>query len=1099
MPPLDAQPTETMVRQSHDDASTVTTEAGEAGNANAASQTSPQVNRRQFMTLMGASAALAGLTACRWPVENIAPYAGNDEAQIPGMPRRFATMMDLGGVAAGLVVTSYDGRPVKIEGNPDHPVSGGATTPIQQATILDMYDPDRSQQVLNNGQASSWAAFQAFITGQAGRMPQGEGLAVLAESSSSPTQMALRAKLAAKFPKMRWVTYDSVARENERDGAKMAFGKAVRTHLHCGNAKTILAFDGDLFDMHHPAAIRHAREFMTNRRVSVEQRNGAVKFHDAGGNPVANSLGMSRLYAIESTWSHTGSMADHRFAVRSSEIPMLVQALANMLGVENVPEAGGMKETIDAVQLGTIADDLRAAGKNAMVCAGAGQPAAVHALCHAINAKLGAVGTTVTYTAEGEANGGANQLAAMTDLAAAIDSGSVMTLLVLGGNPAYDAPADLKFAEKIDAVKARAHGAVIHHGVFFNYHETAAKADWHLPATHFLEAWGDGRAWDGSICMQQPLIQPLYEGKSTIELLALLLGEGPTRGYDLVRNNLKATLGNLGAAWRQALHVGVIAGTGAAAVNPGKVNVAGVITHIPAPAPVAKGTSEMAPCELSFTVDARIHDGRYVNNGWLVELPQFFTNLTWDNALLISPAQADAMKIKTGDLLDVTVGEQSIEVAAWVFPGQATNSAAIWLGFGRTHRAQNIHTPIEARDIKVGFSAEPLRTSGAYHTAAATVRRLNKKYPLSATQAPFGIDALGFHETQKRVPSLIRETTVENYQKDPGFVDFVDHIPAPAQLSGLHDYSEWLRPGETIKQPGRGKELVKDYNQGQQWGMAIDLSTCIGCGSCVAACNAENNIPVVGKDEIRIGREMHWLRVDRYFAGDDMVQPPVAHQPMTCIQCENAPCEQVCPVTATSHSDEGTNDMVYNRCIGTRYCMNNCPIKVRKFNFFWNQQNLTEVMKMRFNPQVTVRTRGVMEKCSYCQQRIQAAKIEARTSGHMKTEVQRKLVDGVLTDVSIAKPDMADGTIITACQQSCPTHAIVFGDLNEYDREHPEDSTKWSAVRRLQHRNHSYGLLDQLYLRPRTQYLARVRNPNTKIRSANGAAAPDAGHDDHSG
>ncbi|MGE0433771.1 MAG: 4Fe-4S dicluster domain-containing protein [Planctomycetota bacterium] len=1029
------------------------------------------VNRRQFLTLMGASAALAGLTACRWPIEKIAPYTGNDPEQVPGMPRRFATMMDLGGVAAGLLVTSYDGRPVKIEGNPDHPINAGATTAIQQATILDLYDPDRSQQVRmlkgDAHEASSWSAFQAALATSLAAMPNGQGLAVLARASSSDTQLRLRTALKAKYPQMQWVEFESISRDNERDGSKLAFGgRAFRTHYHTGNAKVVVAFDGDLFDG-HPAAIRHAREFFAKRRCSIDEHatgDKRIVFHDAAGNTVPNPAGMSRLYAIESGWSHTGTMADHRFATKSGNIPMLVQQLAKMLGVPGVAEAGGIEKIAGSVHLGKIAEDVRNAGANALVCAGATQPPAVHALCHAINAHLKS--TCVSYTNDADPDR-PSHAAAIEALSKSIESGAVRTLLILGGNPVFEAPADCKFAERIESIKKLDGGMVIHHGQFFNFNETAKASTWHLPETHFLESWGDGRAWDGTKCSQQPLIQPLYEGKSAIELLALLLGgDTPTRGYDLVRANAQMG-GAAGQAWRQSLFAGV-SGKPADKAIPGAVqNIAGIVSQLP-PAG-SEGT------ELSFVVDYRMHDGRFVNNGWLVELPEFFTTLTWDNALLISPTQADQLGLRAGDMVEVSTAGGKIELPAWLHPGQAPDSVAIWLGYGRVHRAQRFSQD----EIVVGVSVEPLRTTASFHMVGATLKKTGRKYPLSSTQLSFKIreDSIGFNGQQQRVPTLIRETSLDNYTKDPHFVDFADHIPPAKPLSGLHYYSEWLRPGEEIVQPARGKTDVKDYNHGQQWGMAIDLSACIGCGACVAACNAENNIPVVGKTEISLGREMHWIRVDRYFAGNDMVQPPVTHQPMTCLQCENAPCEQVCPVAATSHSDEGTNDMVYNRCIGTRYCMNNCPVKVRKFNFFYNNQNLTEVMKMRFNPQVTVRTRGVMEKCSYCQQRIQAAKIEARTSGKMKSEVQR--VNG--QEVTIQKPDVADGTIITACQQSCPTHAITFGDLNQYDRANPADQSKWSAVRRLQHKNRSYELLGQLNLRARTQYLGRVRNPNPAI------------------
>jgi MoCo/4Fe-4S cofactor protein with predicted Tat translocation signal len=957
--------------------------------------------RRSFLKVMGASMALAGLTACRWPTERIVPFASRPEGHVPGVAERYATAMEILGVATGLLVTSYEGRPIKIEGNPMHPGSLGATGAVAQASLLDLYDPDRSRMVVRTEGGreirAGWEDFTEFSRGHFGALGarRGEGLRVLAESSSSPTLEALRARFLKTFPKAVWHEYEPFSRDAERQGAALAFGRAYRTQVSLERAKVIVCLDADLLH-EHPAAVRLAREFAKGRR--------------------ADDGTMCRLWSVESRHSLTGSVSDHRLAVPSGLVPVVAGRIAAELFLRRgMALPAGFEEILPALrkcldhpwvpaETETIVEDLLAHRAASLLVAGPSQPAEVHALVHVVNAALGNSGVTVTCTPE-PAPERPTHLEAIRTLAADIEAGQVDTLLVLGGNPAFDAPADLRFAERLASVPTS-----IHLGLYRD--ETARACTWHLPRAHYLETWSDARAWDGTVGVVQPLIEPLWGGRTPIELIGTVLGEQPSKGYDLVRTTFRGLLGDgdFEARWRQVLHDGLLEGSAWA-------------PEVPALRPARWGAAlaalaEAAPhsgdgmLELVFVPDAKLLDGRFANNGWLQELPDPLTKLTWDNALLLAPADATALRISQEEVVRVSHEGHELEIPVYVMPGQAQGSATLSAGYGRRAGGRVAEG--------VGVNVYALRTSAAPFVGSCTVERTGRRARLATTQNHHAIDTVAVREIAKRTPVLLREATLEEYREHPDFAKHRGpHVP-DAPLFQPHAY------------------------EGHRWGMAIDLSACIGCGACVVACQAENNIPVVGKEEVARGREMHWIRVDRYFSGEPEA-PKVAHQPVTCQHCEDAPCEQVCPVQATVHDSEGLNVMVYNRCIGTRYCSNNCPYKVRRFNWFNNHKGLSSVEKMLYNPGVTVRGRGVMEKCTFCLQRINTAKIQAKND----------------------RRPLRDGEIVPACAQVCPAQAITFGDLND----------ETSRVRKLHDHERSYAMLEELGVKPQLHYLAKLRNP----------------------
>jgi MoCo/4Fe-4S cofactor protein with predicted Tat translocation signal len=1041
-----------------------------------ASEWNDPVGRRKFLKLMGASLALAGLTACtRQPTETIAPYAKQPEEIVLGNPLFYATAMPSCGAAMGLLVESHEGRPTKIEGNPDHPASLGATDLFSQASILSLYDPDRSQTLTYLGDITTWPAFlgavNAATTQQRAAEVQGGGLRILTETITSPTLAYQVKSLLADFPKAKWHQYEPAGSDQAREGARIALGQYASVIYKFDKADVVLSIDSDFLSC-GPASTRYARDFASKRRLEEGKDE------------------INRLYAIECSVTNTGSLADHRFQMKPSEIEPLVRALAAEVGAQ-AAQPSAQTGLPQADWISAVANDLKRHRGASIVIAGDFQPPAVHALAHAMNHALGNVGATVNYVEPIEANPvDGNQ--SLRELVADIDSGAVDTLVIIGGNPVYNAPADLDFGNKImQKVRLR-----IHLSLYKD--ETSELCQWHIPEAHYLESWSDARAYDGTVSIIQPLISPLYSGRTAHEVIAAFSDQPDRRSYEIVRdywqrrmaaggeepqiksrrpvappsgaaqsrssapqpaaqpaiaqpaiaqpptarpataqtataqsttvqpaNASQAPPKNFEQFWRKALHDGVVPNT---ASKPKSVSIASSIP-MSAAQPSAQGF------EIVFRPDPTIFDGRFSNNGWLQELPKPISKLTWDNAAIISPASAARLGVgkRIGDLADNILGNtggeiiadfvrldykgRSLAIPVWIQPGHPDECVTAHLGYGRAI-AGRVGTG-------TGFNAYAIRTSDApWSGSGLQIAATGNTYQLAASQLTHSIDTADLKDRD-----IIRSGTLEQYRKNPTFA------PEGNEEEGEHPS---LFPAQ-------------DYSKGYAWSMAIDMNSCVGCSACVVACQAENNIPVVGKEQVLRSREMQWLRVDSYFKGDER-NPQTYFQPVPCQQCENAPCEVVCPVAATAHSAEGLNDMVYNRCVGTRYCSNNCPYKVRRFNFLLYQDFYTETLKLQRNPEVSVRSRGVMEKCTYCVQRIQRGKIES------EKEDRR----------------VRDGEIVTACAQACPTEAIVFGDKNDPN----------SRVAKLKKEERNYSLLDELNTRPRTTYLAAVRNPNPELGKA---------------
>lgn len=978
-------------------------------------------NRRRFLQVMGASLALGTAASCRFKEEHILPVKERDENRIPGKPKFYAGAMNLGAYAQPLLVTCYDGRPTKVEGNPEHAESRGASTAWAQASILGLYDPDRSRnpsQITGGVEsASDWAAFEEFSRQHFGglKAQQGQGLAILAGESRAPAQVRAAAAFRKFFPRATWTTWEPVGMSAEESGCRAAFGKSVRPRFVLDEARVIVALDDDLLHA-RPDSTRLSREYASRRKPD----EGAW---------------MSRLYAVEPVFTITGASADHRLPLRRAQVGAFLALLEAKLVEKGLahPQADSVetgKPRLEApgmaMLLNAMADDLLAHRGACVLTVGVGQPAEVHARAHRLNALLGAAGKTVQYLPVPEPDAAALPL---KDLAQAMNEGKVSTLLILGANPAYDAPADFQFAAAMKKVATS-----IHLGLYLD--ETARLCTWHLPEAHFLETWSDGLAADGSHLIGQPMIEPLWGGRSALEVLSLCMGNARA-GMDMVREGV--TGGE--EAWRKAVHDGFVSGAAPAAeaVEPRNLPTATFDEAALAAAP-ANGA-----LEVNFTACPKIWDGRFANSGWLQELPDPITKITWGNVAYLSYKTGAELGIANETLINLEVGGRSLEIVACTVPGAADGQLTVQLGYGRTS-AGHVAGLDDDKVERTGFDTYALRASDALWTVGgATAVATGVVHKIASTQDHHMIDAVGLKGRADRIEDLVREGTAEEYAKDP---DFAKRAP---------DY--WDKKDSLFEE--------KHGDGGHRWGMAVDLSTCTGCSACTIACQAENNIPVVGREQVLKGREMHWIRMDRYFQGDvaDPVNLQAIHQPVACQQCELAPCEEVCPVAATVHSSEGLNDMVYNRCVGTRYCSNNCPYKVRRFNFLnyrkdtWKEGN--EVMKMASNPEVTVRSRGVMEKCTFCVQRIQTARVAAKVEGRA----------------------MRDGEARSACQQVCPTGSIVFGDLADPN----------SAVSKAHANRRAYSMLAELNNKPRNRYLARIRNPHPTL------ALPQAGEDAHHG
>jgi MoCo/4Fe-4S cofactor protein with predicted Tat translocation signal len=959
------------------------------------------VSRRGFMQVVGVSTAMAGLAAaCQKPNEKIVPFVRRPEDVTPGNPLHFATGYALEGYTAGLLVESHEGHPTKVEGNPSHPDTLGATTPFQQALILGLYDDDRAKQIRRGDQPIAWTTFLTETRARCERFTAtgGVGLRFLTGPTTSPLLADLRRRILARFPQAKFVSYASGSGDGAVDGTKLAFGRPLVPRHHLAEAAVILSLDADFLN-DGPEQTRLSREFAARREPTRE---------------------MNRLYAAEPSMTVTGMTADHRLRLRGGDVPSFTVALCAMLsarGVAGLGPLGGLAQgagSWDQKWLAAVAADLERNRGRCLVIAGRRQPAVVHALVAALNAALGNLGKTVEYGAPltTDANSGPQALGGLVE---EIASGTVETLVVTAENPVYGGPVDFKLGPLFKRVPN-----VVYNGLYED--ETSAICNYFIPAAHPLESWGDGRSSDGVVTIVQPLIDPLWGGKTEADVLAAFLDEGHLGTHALLQKYWStvprlsgALTGSFEAVWERWLADGVVPDTGAAAEAGLTVNPQ-ALAQAAGPLLARQGGALGNGIEISFALDPKVYDGRFANNAWLQELPDPITKLTWDNAVLLSQATAARLGVETGDWLNVSYKDRSVEGPALIVPGHADETITLPLGYGRT-RTGHI-----GKDV--GFDANALRTSEApWFDRGASVSVAGSRYTLAITQDHWTMSPDGRDIPPPAVAAPLSEVLNEK--------------------SMFHEELEERRgPQNVIHQPW-------DYSKQQyKWAMAVDLSKCTGCSACVVACQSENNIAIVGKDNVWRGREMQWLRIDRYFEGS-ISDPTVVTQPLGCVQCETAPCEYVCPVNATVHSDEGLNEMVYNRCIGTRYCSNNCPYKVRRFNFLDYTGDISPAREMGMNPDVTVRTRGVMEKCTYCVQRIERKRIETRIQGRA----------------------IADGELQTACQQGCPTQAITFGSLHDAN----------AKVTKLHGDPRRYDLLHELGTRPRTAYLARVRNLNPEI------------------
>ena len=1006
------------------------------------------IERRTFIKLMGASLALAGLSGCVFqPPEKIVPNVKQPEEQVPGKALFYATAATLFGAATPILVRSNEGRPTKIEGNPDHPINrpldfpaedpirdprgSSATDIFTQASILNLYDPDRSQTLTYREDIRTWTAFVSEMRSNLDeqKAKQGAGIRFLTESIISPTLAAQMKDLLTSLPQAKWHQYEPANRDNARAGAVMAFGQPVNTTYRFDLAQRILSLDCDFLSPTFTGFVRYSREFIARRRVTETNRE------------------MNRLYVVETTPSNTGALADHTWVVKPSEL----EAIARSIAAGAIPQSPAGTATVNLPWLNALVSDLQQHKGSSIVLAGDGQPPFIHALAHAINNALGNVGKTVFYTDPLEANP-VDQRQSLQDLVNDIDGGKVDLLIIIGGNPVHNTPTDLKLDfERLKKVKKLR----VHLSEYRD--ETSEVCHWHVPAAHYLESWGDTRSYDGTVTIMQPLIEPLYDGKTAYEMLAVFSDQYDRKPYEIVKSywqknqqhgqtagagtaqrnqaatpaSAAVTAADFETWWRQSIHDGFIANsayqTKTVALNSAWANQ----QNQPAQQPASGGF------EVVFRTDPSIYDGRFANNGWLQELPKPLTKVTWDNVAIVSQNSARQLNADTSTrgavkgrehyvpVVEITNQQgQKIQAPLWIMPGQPDGVVTLHLGYGR-RLAGRVGGSLGQF---VGFDAYQIRTSYApWFDSGVQIRTTPAEHILATTQLHFNLEDPKF-STQER--DVVRSETLAQFL----------HGEKPQEEEKLPSlYPPYHYDDQDVNAPNYA------------WGMAIDLNNCIGCNACTVACQSENNIPVVGKTEVVRSREMHWIRVDTYFHGFDPNHPEGTNfMPVPCMHCENAPCEPVCPVHATVHSAEGLNDMVYNRCVGTKYCSNNCPYKVRRFNFFLYQDWNTQTYQLMRNPDVSVRSRGVMEKCTYCVQRIQSAKIQS--------ELEDRRVK--------------DGEIVTACQAVCPTEAIVFGDVNDPN----------SRVSKLKQNERNYSLLGDLNTRPRTTYLGQLKNPNPEVK-----------------
>ena len=978
------------------------------------------VSRRGFLKVMGASFALAGLAGCtKQPDEPIFPYVKQPEDLVLGKPMYFASAHPFPTGAIPVLIKSDAFRPIKVDGNPEHPMSKGKSDAFTQATLLDLYDPDRSQHVLNRGEASSWGSFQQSFIAAAQKRPGGQGIYFLSETITSPTLAEQWKQVQQAYPQAKLVQWEPVNQDSSRAASKAAFGKYMDAQYKLEEADVILSLDADfLGGIAQPGFLPMAAGYAARHRYEEGQT-------------------MNRLYVVETMPTVTGFKAEHRLALKPSDVVAFAQALVS----GTAPQGA----TAEAQKFFTaLSDDLKKSAGKCVVVPGEQSHPAVHAAAYALNASLGAVGKTVVYTDTVNPMP-SEQVADLKSLVADMNAGKVQWLVVLGVNPVYSAPSDLHFQDAYQNIPVTVH-------LGSHVDETGAVSNWHINKAHYLESWSDARAYDGTISIIQPMIAPLYGGKSAHEVFQTLLTDTQASAFDVVQANAKTYIkGDFATSWRKALHDGWVEGTAftGATATP-KISASAF--------PVAASSG----MEVSFRPDSSLYDGRYSNVGWLQELPKQVTSLSWDNAAIMSMKTMGDLQLEQSDPVKIALNGREVIAGALMTPGHPDGVITVHLGFGRSVESGRV-------GAGVGFDSYQIRSSdGQLYASGAVATKMPGTYDLCVTKVfdiehrdnyaqhdldrplsdKTGTYSLAGHEAMER--SIIRYATLAEVKENP---DFAHEGGASGTLIGKvgyapqgektdHDMSFFP---DSWRYDRKDPSSLKEQNA---WGMAIDLNSCVGCNACIVSCYAENNIAVVGREQVKIGRNMQWLRIDTYFEGD--LNAPKAHfQPMACQHCENAGCEQVCPVGATVHSPEGLNVMVYNRCVGTRYCSNNCPYKVRRFNFLLYSDYDAESLKFMRNPDVTVRSRGVMEKCSYCVQRIEAVKIQA--------DIENRAI--------------RDGEIVTACQQACPTSAITFGNIND----------KTSKVAKIKAKERDYQVLTDLNYRPRTTYTAGVINPNPEL------------------
>jgi molybdopterin-containing oxidoreductase family iron-sulfur binding subunit len=952
------------------------------------------VSRRGFMKLMGASMALAGLAGCtKQPDEPIYPYIKAPEDLILGKPMYFATAHPFTTGAVPLLVKSDEFRPIKIDGNPEHAYNHGGSDPYSQGTLLDLYDPDRSQHVTYKGESREWQEFAEAFRDKVISTKDGSGIYFLSAMITSPTLARQWSEVQKAFPKAKLVRYDPAI-------AGTFLEKGLNVQYDLSQADVIVSLDADfLSGASYPGFHKLVRDYASRRK---QPENG-----------------MNRLYAVESSTTTTGMKAEHRLGLRASEIPAFAAALAQAVGVTNVNPPSYAWTAEQQKFLAALAKDLKANAGKSVVIPGLYQDMSVMNLAIVINAALGNGGKAVSYSYAPVpvSSAASNSPADLKELVADLNAGKVDWLVILNGNPIYDAPADLNFASAFNKANIVAH-------LGSHYDETGQQSHWHIPAAHYLESWSDARAYDGTVSIVQPMIDPLYGGRSAHHVFQTLLNEPMVSPYDAVRETWKTTIkGDFETGWRKALHDGWIEGTAYSVSANETIDEVG-----PIPTPTPKDS-----VEIIFRPDPNVYDGRFANVGWLQELPKPVTSLSWDNAAIVSGATLTKWNLEEDDIIEITVGNGRVKAPVIVAPGHPDNSVTVYLGYGR-----------EVGRVAggAGFNAYLIRNTWAPFYATGAVRKIDGKWGIAITKShfqdqrgkTFGEQGNGNNslEADEAIGErgIIRYASLDEFKANPNFAHEGEGRDTPTNDTSL--FPNW------------------EYNEANAWAMSIDMNSCTGCNACIVSCYAENNIAVVGKQQVRIGRNMQWLRIDSYFEGD-LAAPRAHFQPMACQHCENAPCEQVCPVGATVHTPEGLNTMVYNRCVGTRYCSNNCPYKVRRFNFLLYSDYETESLKLMRNPDVSVRSRGVMEKCSYCIQRISAAKITADKENR----------------------NIRDGEIVTACQQACPASAITFGNKNDKD----------SRVSKLRTQQRSYQVIADINTRPRTTYVAEVLNLNQELDS----------------